>query len=340
MRVLVTGGAGFIGTETARHLLARGDAVAIVDRRAPLNASVVPGAEIIRGDVRDDRFLERAFVEFRPQAVIHLAGEKSVEASLANPGEYFDSNVHGSIVTLRAAQRAGVRAFVFSSSAAVYGVPERLPVDEDSVLRPQTPYGETKLLVERMLPWFDRCAGIRFVSLRYFNAAGAALDGRSGEDWNDARNLVPIVMKAALGQIRAVEIFGTDYPTPDGTAVRDYIHVADLADAHIRAIDYLADGGSSAILNVGTGRGASVREVIDATSRVAGQAVPVVLGPRRAGDAAAVWADVSRAEAVLGWRARLGLDEIVETAWRWHAWRAGDESRLSRPNRAGAAAAR
>jgi UDP-glucose 4-epimerase len=214
--------------------------------------------------------------------------------------------------------RAGVSQLVYSSSCAVYGTPSDLPVRETSELRPENPYGETKLLVERALRWFDG-AGIRTVSLRYFNAAGAAFDGRHGEDWTDAPNLVPVVIKAALGRGPAVRILGSDYPTPDGTAIRDYVHVADLAQAHLLAVEALAAGVPSTTLNLGTGQGSSVRAVIDAVGAAAGAPVPVIEAARRAGDPAAIWADASLAESTLGWRAEHGLDAIVETAWRWHS---------------------
>jgi UDP-glucose 4-epimerase len=207
---------------------------------------------------------------------------------------------------------------VFSSTAAVYGQPTSLPVTEDAPLHPENPYGESKLMAERILEWLGRSNPIRTVSLRYFNAAGASDDGDHGEDPADVRNLLPLVIRAALGQGPAVQVFGTDYPTPDGTAIRDYIHVADLAEAHIRAIDYLERGGPPVTLNVGTGQGVSVREVLDAVEAVAGRPVPTELVDRRVGDPAAVWADATNAGTVLGWQAGRDLRDIVDTAWRWH----------------------
>jgi UDP-glucose-4-epimerase GalE len=213
---------------------------------------------------------------------------------------------------------AGVAHLVFSSSSSVYGEPERVPVDEECRLLPANPYGESKLLIERVLPWFDRLAGTRYLSLRYFNAAGASDDGLLGERWEGAVNLIPVVMEAVLGRGPAVQIFGTDYPSPDGTAIRDYIHVLDLADVHLRALDHLRAGGGSDAINVGTGLGSSVREVIDATQAITGSIVPTVVAPRRPGDPAAVWADCTRSEQLLQWKARRGLPEIIESAWRWH----------------------
>jgi len=319
MQVLLTGGAGYIGSHTARLLVERGHEVVVLDRvEAGWLAAMVP-VQAARGDVADKDLLDELFESHRFDAVIHLAGDKSVETSLKDPGTYFANNVGATLVLLGAMVRAGVRSVVFSSTAAVYGMDGSSPFTEGHVVDPQTPYGETKLMVERMLHWFDISHELRSVSLRYFNAAGAASDSRIGEDWSKAINLVPMVMKAAAGRADRLVVYGRDYPTPDGTAIRDYIHVMDIADAHLRALDYLKRGGASQILNVGTGRGASVLEVIDATRRASGRPIPVEYAGRRPGDLAAVWADSARANEVLGWQATHGLDEIVDSAWRWHA---------------------
>jgi UDP-glucose 4-epimerase len=320
MSVLVTGGAGYIGSHVARDLLQRGERVVIVDLQPepPAALAEYPALRYVCGDIRDGALLDRMFADESIDAVIHFAALKSVAESMQDPGVYFANNVGGSLELLRAMERAGVQSIVFSSSCGVYGEPERLPVDEDCRLQPTNPYGETKLLVERMLAWFDRLAGIRHVSLRYFNAAGASDDARLGEHWHGAVNLVPVVIEAALHRAPAVQVLGSDYPTPDGTAIRDYIHVLDLSDAHLRALDHLRAGGSSEVLNVGTGVGSSVRQVIDTTQAVAERKVPAVMAPRRAGDPAAVWANSERAERVLGWKARRGLPEIIASAWRWH----------------------
>ena len=270
------------------------------------------------GRSQDGALVEATIRERGVEAVIHFAALKSVEDSFADPWGYLSVNVGGSFDLFQAMARTGVGRLVYSSSCAVYGTPSDLPVRETSELRPENPYGETKLLVERGLHWL-RGAGVQAVSLRYFNAAGASLDGRHGEDWTSAPNLVPVVIKATLGYGPPVRILGSDYPTPDGTAIRDYIHVADLADAHVRAVEALADGLTDATLNLGTGVGSSVREVIGAVARTAGRDVPTIEAARRAGDPAAIWADASRAETVLGWRARHDLASIVETAWRWHS---------------------
>ncbi|MBA3777960.1 MAG: UDP-glucose 4-epimerase GalE [Chloroflexi bacterium] len=315
MRVLVTGGAGYIGSHVVAALgQAQHDAVTI-DRRAQL-VGVTP-MDFVLGDIADAQLVQRVLREYEIDSIIHLAADKSAEESVREPGRYFANNVSGTIALLEAATRARVTRFIFSSSCAVYGVPDRLPVTEHSPLRPANPYGESKLLVERILPWYESAHGLRYASLRYFNAAGASLDGAMGESWVGAPNLIPVVLKAAY-EGNPVMVFGTDYETPDGTAVRDYVHVVDLADAHIRALEYTAGSRPSVAVNLGTGRGWSVREVIDEARRVTGSTIAVRHEPRRPGDPSAIWADSSRAEQLLGWRARLGLRESLDTAWRWH----------------------
>jgi UDP-glucose-4-epimerase GalE len=273
----------------------------------------VEGAPLVVGSIADRPLVRDVIGANRIEAVVHFAALKDAGASMADPAGYLDRNVGDSLALLAEVDRAGLRAFVFSSSAAVYGEPERSPVTEDAATRPENAYGESKLLVERALPWYER-RGLCHVSLRYFNAAGAEPDGSHGEDPAKATNLVPLVARAAVRGDPPVTIFGTDYPTPDGTAIRDYVHVADLAEAHILALEHLAGGGPSVTLNLGTGRGSSVRDVIAATERAADRTVPVVEAGRRAGDPVAIWADSRRAAAVLGWTARAGLDEIASSA--------------------------
>lgn len=327
MSVLVTGGAGYIGSHTVRRLVERGDRVVVLDTLERGHRWAIGDVEIVVGDVTDAAFVESALVTHATGAIIHFAAYKSVEESVAQPGLYFRNNVLGTLALLEAARRTNVRHLVYSSSCAVYGTPDRLPVSEDAALRPENPYGESKVLSERLLPWYVE-HGVRHVTLRYFNAAGAWPDGSMGEDPTGARNLVPVVLGAAMGRPPVVRIFGTDYPTPDGTAIRDYVHVLDLADAHLASLDYLAAGGPSVTLNVGTGRGASVMEVVETARRITGAPIPTQAAPRRAGDPAAIWADPRRAREVLGWRARFGLDEIIETAWRWQSvHRDGSRSR-------------
>lgn len=318
MRALVTGGAGYIGSHVVQALEAAGHSVVIADLRSPRPGLFGPRVESVVADIRDPGALDRIFAGSTLDGVIHLAALKSVAASVADPAAYFDSNVVGTLQLLEAMDRAGVRAIVFSSSCAIYGSPASLPIGEDAVPHPENPYGESKLLVERMLPWFDAARGIRFLSLRYFNAAGAALDGSNGEDWRDAVNLLPVVIESALARRRPVDVYGSDYPTPDGTAIRDYVHVVDLATAHLAALERLAGGIPSSALNLGTGRGTSVLEIINAVQQAIGRPVPYQLAPRRAGDPAAVWADPSRARELLGWTAEFGLDDIVRSALAWH----------------------
>lgn len=319
MNVLVTGGAGYIGAHVVRLLRERGDHVVVLDTLERGHPAAVGDAVLIVGDIADRPLVDRLLEEHAVEAIIHLAAYTSVDESTRDPARYFRNNVGGSLALLEAALQAGVGVFIFSSSCAVYGSPKRLPVDESAPERPESPYGETKVMVERMLRWFGTSHGLRHVSLRYFNAAGAAPDGRIGEDWTAAGNLVPVVLRAAYGRGGPVRIFGTDYPTPDGTAIRDYVHVVDLADAHGRALDYLLAGGPSRVLNLGTGQGASVRQVIEVARRVAGVEIPVASAERRPGDLAEILADARRARAVLGWEPRFDLEEMVGSAWRWHS---------------------
>lgn len=292
--------------------------VIVVDRRPPPSKFVAGLARFVVGDVRDvDQ--QRGVMATAPiAAVVHLAGVKSVPESMSDPYQYFDVNTVGTLRILEAMQVAGIDSIVYSSSAAVYGQPETVPIRESASLRPENPYGESKAASERLLAWWDRCIGVRHVALRYFNAAGAAADGRTGEPLAGAGNLVPVLLGSMLAD-RPVQVYGTDYPTPDGTAIRDYIHVEDLAEAHVRAVEYLLGGGSSETLNLGTGQGASVADVVAAAEAVSGRRVRVERAARRPGDPPAVWADPTRARQVLGWRAQRGLTEIIASAWRWHS---------------------
>jgi UDP-glucose 4-epimerase len=317
--VLVTGGAGYIGSHTVRQLRQRGVPTAVLDSLEFGHRDAVADTPLAVGDVADPALVADVIGRYRIDAIVHFAAYKAAGESMEDPGRYFANNVAGTAALLEAASRAGVRRFVFSSSCAVYGTPPTLPVAESTPVAPESPYGETKAMVERMLAWYDRCRGVRSVSLRYFNAAGAAMDGSLGEDWAVTLNLIPLAMKALLGLSPPLRVFGTDYPTPDGTAIRDYIHVDDLADAHLRALDYLESGGSTAVFNLGTGVGSSVRQVLAAAERASGRPVPAVDAPRRPGDPAALWADSTRAREVLGWEPRYGLDEIVSSAWQWHS---------------------
>lgn len=327
LSVLVTGGAGYIGRFCVRRLLEAGHDVVVLDRRALVAPDGGWPAEkgslvAVEGDIADAPLVRSLLQRHRAGVVLHLAAAKSVAESMAEPGPHLLNNVSGSLVLLEAMRAAGVSRMVFSSSAAVYGTPDALPVPEDAPLRPENPYGAGKVMVEQALHWYTECHGFDSVSLRYFNAAGGALDGSMGEDSREAHNLVPRVMRAlsvASGADGALEIYGTDFPTPDGTAVRDYVHVEDLAAAHVLAVGHVLERGGESVFNLGTGRGNSVREVIAAAERASGRPVPHTEAPRRPGDPAAVWADVRAAAEVLGWRAELDLDDIMASAWLWHS---------------------
>jgi UDP-glucose-4-epimerase GalE len=274
---------------------------------------------LVEADISDDEAVRRTVERFEIDSVIHFAAYKSPAESMIKPERYFENNVAKSARLIETLQQAGVDRFVFSSTCAVYGTPNDVPVGEDAPVQPESPYGESKATTERVLSWFDRCLGLRSVSLRYFNAAGAWLDGSIGEDWTITINLVPLVMKAALGQSGPLKVFGTDYPTRDGTAIRDYVHVVDLADAHKRALEYLEQGGSSTVVNLGTGVGSSVFEVLAAAEKLTNRSVPHELAPRRPGDPVALFADNGRARDLLGWYPEFGLDQILESAWSWHS---------------------
>ncbi len=319
MTVLVTGGAGYIGSHTVRLLREHGRDVVVLDSLEYGHRAAVLDAPLVVGDTADAGLVTRVVADHGVDAVVHFAAYKAAGESMEQPGRYFANNVAGTNALLEALHAAGVDRVVFSSSCAVYGTPSKLPVDESHPLGPESPYGESKRIVEQLLGWYDACHGVRSVSLRYFNAAGASGDARIGEDWTMTLNLVPLVMKAALGRIPKVSIFGTDYPTPDGTAIRDYVHVADLADAHVRALSYLEEGNDTTALNLGTGTGSSVREVIDAARAVAGVDLPTEEADRRPGDPVAVYGDNRRAAELLGWKPQRDLSDIVATAWGWHS---------------------
>jgi UDP-arabinose 4-epimerase len=274
---------------------------------------------LVHGDLHNSDLLLRTLVNERIDAVIHFAAYAYVGESVQNPRKYFDNNVGGTLSLLNAMLDAGVRDIIFSSTCATYGVPDRVPIDETHPQAPINPYGETKLMIERALKWYGEAYDLNWIALRYFNAAGADPEGRIGESHDPETHLIPLVIDATLGKRGPVQIFGTDYPTPDGTAVRDYIHVLDLADAHIRALDYLRAGGTSQALNLGNGKGYSVREVVESVERVSGQTVPFEEGPRRPGDPPELIGDARRAIDTFECNPRYPeLDTIVETAWRWH----------------------
>jgi UDP-glucose 4-epimerase len=316
--ILVTGGAGYIGSHTVRALRERGDRVVVLDTLELGNADAVIDAPLVVGDIADEALVTATCREHDIDTIVHFAAYKNVGESMQVPSKYFHNNVDKTVRLLDAAVAAGVQHLVFSSSCSVYGTPERTPVDETQSIHPESVYAETKAIVERVLHWYDQVHGLRSVSLRYFNAAGASFDSRIGEDWTQALNLVPVAFRALLRGGERLKVFGDDYPTPDGTCIRDYIHVDDLAGAHLASVDLLRGGGATTAVNVGTGIGSSVKQVLDGIARVAGQPVPYDIVPRRAGDPVESFADPTRANELLGWRARYGLDEILESAYRWH----------------------
>jgi len=323
--VLVTGGAGYIGSHTVRALRAADRPVVVLDSLELGTADAVIDAPLVVGDIADEALVEQVCRDHDVGSVVHFAAYKNVGESMTDPGKYFHNNVDGTVHLVEAVLRAGVEQMVFSSSCSVYGTPPTVPVDESAPIAPESVYADTKAMIERVLRWYGTTSGLRAVSLRYFNAAGASFDSRIGEDWSYALNLIPVAMRALLlGDPPQLQVYGTDYPTPDGTCIRDYIHVDDLADAHVKSLDHLDRGGDTVEINVGTGIGSSVLEVLNAIGAVAGRPVPHELAPRRAGDPVSTYAEPSRAAEVLGWRAAHGLDEIVRTAYAWHLAQLGD----------------
>jgi UDP-glucose 4-epimerase len=316
VRVLVTGGAGYIGSVAGEALQGAGHAVRVLDNLSRGHRSAVPrDAPLQVGDVRDRQGVAELLRRERIDCVMHFSAASLVGESMRDPGEYFDNNVIGMVELLRAMVDAGTPRIIFSSSAATYGEPERIPIPEDHPLRPTNPYGETKVMAERILHWFREVHGVRVAALRYFNAAGAT--AARGEDHTPETHLIPLALAAAADGATPLPVFGRDYPTPDGTCVRDYIHVADLADAHIRALERL-DHLSEWVFNLGNGAGYSVMEVVGAVGRVTGRPVPVRDAPRRPGDPARLVASSDRARDLLGWApARPGIDAIVGDAWAW-----------------------
>ncbi len=320
--VLVCGGAGYIGSHMVRHLAENTDHRPVVlDNLSMGHRAAVPeGVPLVEGDIADTALVRSVLREHGVEAVMHFAAWWAVGESVERPADYYDNNVAATLRLLTAMKDEGVGAFVFSSSAAVYGTPERVPIREDFPLAPINPYGRTKLMVEQILADFERAYGTKYVCLRYFNAAGAHPDGRTGEDHSPETHLIPLVLQVALGKREKIYVFGDDYPTRDGTCVRDYVHVHDLATAHEAALDRILNGGESGAFNLGSGEGTTVLEVIEACREVTGREIPAERRPRRAGDPPALVADSGLAERELGWRKRYRrIEEIVETAWRWHS---------------------
>ena len=315
MVVLVVGGAGYIGSHTARALRAAGHEVIIFDNLSTGFETLAAGFELINGDILDGAALARVLPQ--TDAIMHFAARAYVGESVTNPKKYFHNNVEGGLSLLNAALDAGVKKIIFSSTCAVYGEPAKVPIEETTPRQPVNPYGVSKLFFEQALESYDRAYGFRYASLRYFNAAGADESGEIGELHEPETHLIPLALSAAAGVGPELQVFGSDYPTPDGTCVRDYIHVNDLASAHLKALDHLTAGKESFAVNVGTGTGASVQEVINAVEEATGRSVPRKMVPRRPGDPPILVANPAKAQALLQWKATRGLREVVATAWNF-----------------------
>lgn len=319
MAILVCGGAGYIGSHAVYALLKRNEEVVVVDNLATGHSESVLGGKLYIGDLRDEDFLDKVFSENNIEAVMHFAASSLVGESVENPFKYYENNVCGTLSLLKAMKKHGVKKIVFSSTAAVYGEPERIPIEEGDRTEPTNPYGETKRAIEKMLKWADTAYGIKYIALRYFNVAGALETGEIGEDHSPETHLIPIILQVALGKRDKVMIYGDDYPTKDGTPIRDYIHVMDLVDAHILALEKLRKENKSEVYNLGNGEGFTVKEVIEVARKVTGHPIPAEVTGRRPGDPAVLVASSEKAMKDLGWRPKYAsLEEIIKSAWMWH----------------------
>ncbi|WP_234121367.1 UDP-glucose 4-epimerase GalE [Clostridium hydrogenum] len=320
MKVLVCGGAGYIGSHMVAHLLENNHEVVILDNLQSGHKSSVLGQKLYVGDLRDSEFLDKVFTENKIDAVIDFAANSLVGESVTNPLKYFDNNIHSVVKLLGAMNKHGVKYIVFSSTAATYGEPESTPIQEEDRTFPTNPYGESKLAVEKILKWCDKAYGIKYTALRYFNACGAHVNGQIGEDHNPETHLIPIILQAASGVREKIMIFGDDYNTKDGSCIRDYVHVSDLASAHLLALKRLQNGGDSRIFNLGNGKGFSVKEVVEVARKVTGINIKAEVAERRAGDPAILIASSDKAINELGWEPKFNsLETIIETAWKWHS---------------------
>jgi len=321
-KILVTGGAGYIGSHAVRALLSHGKEVLVIDNLDKGHREAIPKEILIEGDLRDGAFLRGVFQNNPIESVMHFAADSYVGESIENPGKYYENNILSSLNLLHAMQKYGVANIIFSSTAAVYGKGNGKPLKEVDSAKPINPYGFTKHIVERMLSDFADAHGLRFVALRYFNAAGADPKGDIGESHVPETHLIPLTLAVAAGKLPALTVFGNDYSTPDGTCLRDYVHVTDIADAHSRALSYLEQGGASTILNVGNNKGYSVLEVIKTAEKITGKTIPTIISNRRAGDPALLLCDNSRIQQILHWEPKLSsIENIIETAWRWELGR-------------------
>lgn len=320
MNVLVTGGAGYIGSHTVRQLVKAGATVTVLDNMIYGHpaALVDPDVTLVKGDMGDPAVVYPLLLNGNFDAVVHFAAYINVGESVTDPIKYYDNNTARPLILLRAMRDSGVKRFVFSSTCATYGEPTQIPIPETEKQAPINAYGGSKLMLEQICKDCDRAWGLKSVFLRYFNASGASFDGLIGEDHDPETHLIPLILQTLTGEREHITVFGTDYDTPDGTCIRDYIHVDDLADAHIKSVEYLINGGETNAFNLGTGTGLSVREIIETAERVTGRQIPVVYGERRPGDPAMLIADPTKSREVLGWEARYkNADKIVETAWKW-----------------------
>ncbi|NLM76278.1 MAG: UDP-glucose 4-epimerase GalE [Clostridiaceae bacterium] len=319
MSVLVTGGAGYIGSHMVAELLDNKENVVVFDNLEKGHRKAVLGGKFYEGDLRDKEALDKVFKENDIEAVIHFAAASLVGESVTNPVKYYNNNVYGTLCLLEKMKEYNVDKIIFSSTAATYGEPENVPILESDRTLPTNPYGESKLAVEKMLKWCDRAYGIRYTALRYFNAAGAHTSGEIGEDHRPETHLIPIILEVALGKRETIQIFGDDYDTPDGTCIRDYIHVMDLVNAHLLALNRLRNGGKSTVYNLGNGKGFSVKQVIEAARNVTGHKIPQTVAPRRAGDPAVLVASSEKIIKELDWKPKYDdLNTIIASAWEWH----------------------
>ena len=321
MAVLICGGAGYIGSHNVRAFMAHGEEVIVVDSLETGHKKSIPsGVKFYHGDIRDSEILDRIFTENNIEAVVHFCAFSLVGESVEQPLKYFNNNVGGMISLLEAMQRHEIKRIIFSSTAATYGEPKRIPILETDETNPTNPYGESKLIMEKMMKWVSQRYDIRYVSLRYFNVAGAWHDGTIGEDHRHETHLIPLILQVPLGKREHVTVYGDDYPTQDGTCIRDYVHVEDLAQAHILALEYLRNGGESNVFNLGSGDGYSVMEMINAARTATGKDIKIEIGKRRAGDPAKLVADSNKAHEILKWQPKItSMENIIASAWKWHS---------------------